>query len=393
MNTSITARNEASILGAVFLIALNLRPAMASLGPVLETLRTDLKLSHGAAGLLTTLPVLCMGLFAPLVLLLSERLGLKRAVLFSTLLIGGATLLRGHGSFASLWLSALGAGAGIAVLNPLLSMYVKQTFSSRSARVSSWTTSALCLGAAVSAGSSAILARYFGWPQALACWSMLAFTAAALWWRTIPDTLPLPVHRAGRTLPWRQPRAWLLVLVFGLHGMVFYVLLAWLAPAYVEYGMSPADAGHLLGLFALMQVTGTLLVSALPHLQRERRPALLLSGGATLAGLIGLWLVPLFVPQLWMCLLGAGTAGLFALTLILPLDYTESPTAAGAWTAMMCGGGYVIAAAGPVLAGWVRDHSDSYHSVFMLLTVTSAVVFGCCTLLTPVTRSEPAHAL
>jgi CP family cyanate transporter-like MFS transporter len=394
MNNSSVVRNEAGILCAMFLVALNLRPALASLGPVLETLRTDLQLSHRTAGLLTTLPVLCMGLFAPLSMRLSAQFGLQRAILFSTLLIGGATLLRSHGSFLSLWFSALGAGAGIAVLSPLLSMYIKQTFPSRSARVSSWTTGALCMGAALAAGSSAMLAAQFGWPQALAGWSILAFSAAALWSRTIPASIPTHALSTGRKLPWRRPRAWLLLIIFGLHGMVFYVLLAWLAPAYVEYGMSPAAAGQLLGLFALTQVAGTLLVSVLPTLQRERRPALLLAGGATLAGLIGVWMTPLLVPQLWMSLLGAGTAGLFALTLILPLDYSESPSAAGAWTAMMCGGGYVIAAAGPVLAGWVRDHSTGYHSVFMLLTLVSATVFLCCALLAPVaSRDEVTHAL
>ena len=393
MSRQVTVRSDVSILCAVFMVALNLRPALASLGPVLETLRTDLNLTHGSAGLLTTLPVLCMGVFAPLAMSMSARYGLRNAILCSTLLIGCATLLRSLGNFTGLLISSVCAGAGISILSPLLSIFVKRRFPARSARVSSWTTSALCMGAGLSAGTSAFLSTWLGWPTGLACWSVLAFAAALLWWWIMPPATDTTLA-IRYSLPWRQPRAWLLMLIFGVHSVIFYVLLAWVAPAYIEYGKSAADAGHLLGLFAIMQVVGTMLVSALPTRQRERRPAILLNSGCMLAGLAGIWLAPTFMPELMMCLLGAGTAGFFSLMLILPLDYSESPEAAGAWTAMMCGGGYVIASTGPVLAGWVRDYSASYHSVFMLLTLMSSLVFMACFLLAPVSpRAEAAHAL
>lgn len=393
MSSPSLIRNQTYTLWCVFLVALNLRPALASLGPVLETLRNDLNLSHGEAGWLTTLPVLCMGIFSPFAMQLCARFGLKRAVLLSTVLIGSATLLRGLGNFSGLIISSIGTGAGIALLSPLLSIFVKQAYSSRSARVSSWTTSALCFGAGLAAGTSALLSAWLGWPNGLACWSVLAFVAAWLWWRVVPYTEVVSVAQR-QTMPWRRARAWLLVFIFGLHSVVFYVLLAWVAPAYIEYGKSAADAGHLLGVFAIMQVVGTMLVSTLPAAQRERRPAILLCSSCMLIGLFGVWKAPLVAPELMMCLLGAGTAGFFSLMLILPLDYSETPSAAGAWTAMMCGGGYVIAAIGPVLAGWLRDHSASYHIVFMLLSLISAVVFVCCFLLAPVSlRSEASRAL
>ena len=381
-------RQSSTALLAVFVVALNLRPALASLGPVLESIRTDLQLSHGQAGLLTTLPVLCMGVFSPLAMQLNQRFGLWRAVLISTLLIGTATVLRGMGSFSALLISAIGAGAGIAVLSPLLSMFVKQAYPQRSARVSSWTTSALCLGAGLAAAVSAPLTRVLGWPQSLASWCVLALVAIVLWWFAVPRALVVTATASSYELPWRRPRAWLLMLIFGLHSVIFYVLLAWVAPAYIEFGQSPAQAGHLLGLFAIMQVAGTLLVSILPVQQRERRPAILFCSACMLVGLAGLWIEPLFLPELMMCLLGAGTAGFFSLMLILPLDYSESPMAAGAWTAMMCGGGYVIAAIGPVLAGWLRDHSTGYHSVFLLLMLLSAMVFLACLLLAPTAKKS-----
>jgi CP family cyanate transporter-like MFS transporter len=65
------------LLGLV-LVALNLRPALTSGSPVLESIRQDLGLSRAAAGLLTTIPTLCMGVFAFAAARVSERIGSHR---------------------------------------------------------------------------------------------------------------------------------------------------------------------------------------------------------------------------------------------------------------------------------------------------------------------------
>ncbi len=53
------------LLFGLVLVALNLRPALSSLSPLLNDVSASLGLSASKAGLLTTLPVLCLGLFAP----------------------------------------------------------------------------------------------------------------------------------------------------------------------------------------------------------------------------------------------------------------------------------------------------------------------------------------
>lgn len=399
VNTADNTSSDRSVLIALLLVALNLRPVLASLGPVLEQVRASLQLSYGVAGLLSSLPVICMGLFASLAMPLSARFGMRNAILGTTLLIGGATLLRMHATLFAQLLSVCVAGAGIAVLGPLLSAYIKQQFAERSARISGWVTSALCLGAALAAGSSATLSEYLGWPCALSSWALLACVAAWQWQRSIADVNPSPSHATH--LPWREWRAWLLMLTFGLNSLVFYSLLAWLAPAYVNMGMSAAGAGQLLGVFAIVQIGGTAWVSLLPPLQRERRPALLLCGVSTVLGLVGMWLSPLHAAYLWMSLLGAGTAGSFALSLILPLDYSESypdaPRAAGDWTAMMSSGGYLLAATGPYICGALRDVTGSYVNVFAALLVVSCSTLLLALLLTPIDikdiNTEAEHAL
>lgn len=389
--TSSAIPTHSSVLIALLLVALNLRPVLASLGPVLEQVRASLHLSYGVVGLLSSVPVVCMGIFAALAMPLAARFGMRNAILGTTLLIGTSTLLRAHGNLFSQLLSVILAGAGIAVLGPLLSAYIKQQFPDRSARISSWITTALCLGAAMAAGSSATLSDYLGWPCALSSWALLSFIAVWQWQRATTSNAATP-SRTSR-LPWREPLAWQLLLTFGLNSLVFYSLLAWLAPAYISLGLDAAQSGRLLGVFAIVQIAGTALVSLLPSRQRERRPALLIGSVCTALGLLGMWLAPLAAAWLWMSLLGAGTAALFALTLILPLDYSDSPEAAGDWTAMMSTGGYLIAATGPYLCGALRDFTGNYRAVFASLLAVSCVALLSGLFLRPITSKTSSKAL
>src|SRR5690625_6059268 len=61
-------------LVGIIAVALNLRPALTSLAPLITAIQSDTGLSGTHLGLLTTLPVLCLGLFGPLAPWLARRL-------------------------------------------------------------------------------------------------------------------------------------------------------------------------------------------------------------------------------------------------------------------------------------------------------------------------------
>ena len=99
------------LLLALILVAINLRPALSSLAPVLRQVQTSLDLNSTAAGLLTTLPVLCLGLFAPLATRLAQRHGTERIVLRALLFLACGILLRGLFGSIGLFAGTLMAGA------------------------------------------------------------------------------------------------------------------------------------------------------------------------------------------------------------------------------------------------------------------------------------------
>lgn len=367
----------ALLLAGLVLVAVNLRPALASISPVLEAVREDLGLGRAAAGLLTTIPTLCMGAFAFVSALVSERLGTERAVLWAVVLVGVATVARvAAGDAGVLYASTLAVGVGIAVGQALLPAVVKKHFAERAALVTGLYTVGFNAGAALAAGATVALAGAFGdsWAAGLGSWGLLAVPAAVVW---VSATRAITISPAARPegsatgaaersrpgLPWRSPRAWLLGVFFASSSCLYLSVLIWLAPLYQDRGMGEGRTGLLLTYFTLVQIAGALVVSALADRARDRRPWLALTLVVTAAGLLAVALVPLASPWGFTALLGFGIGGLFPLALTLPLDYAADPAAAGRLTAMTLGVGYLLAAAGPFGVGALRDATGSYAVV------------------------------
>lgn len=170
------------LLGLV-LVALNLRPALSSMAPLLGEVSDQLGLSAAQAGLLTTLPVLCLGIFAPLAPILARRFGTERVVLGILLTLGGGIVLRSCLGEVGLFAGSILAGASIGVIGVLLPGIIKRDFAGHAGTMTGVYTMALCLGAALAAGATVPLSHYFGnsWALGLGFWALPAVLAAVFW--------------------------------------------------------------------------------------------------------------------------------------------------------------------------------------------------------------------
>ena len=177
-----TTRPWLLLLGLV-LVALNLRPALSSIAPLLNNVSDSLDMSAAEAGLLTTLPVLCLGLFAPLAPVLARRFGSERVVLAILLSLAAGLALRSGFGEPGLFGGSLLAGASIGVIGVLLPGIVKRDFPKQAGAMTGVYTMALCLGAAIAAGSTVPLTHYFNdsWQLGLGIWLVPALIAALVW--------------------------------------------------------------------------------------------------------------------------------------------------------------------------------------------------------------------
>jgi CP family cyanate transporter-like MFS transporter len=355
----------------VVAVALNLRPAIAAVPPVLKTIQADLGLSAAGAGLLTALPVVCMGLFAPVGAALARRTGREAAVAGALALVACGTLVRGAGASAvPLYAGTLLAGVGIAMGGALLPGVVKAWFPARAGTVTGLYTAGLVTGAMLASAATVPLMDALGirWPAAIAAWGLLAVVAIAAW---VPVTRRLraaPEPPAGRVrLPWDSGVAWRVTLYMGCQSLLYYAALTWLSPLYVAAGWSAGRAGLLLGLFSLTQILSALAVPDLADRTGDHRPWVALCVGTVTVMLACFGLVPAAAPWLWAALLGLGVGGMFALALTLLVKLASTPAAAARLSGMALFVGYLLAATGPVLAGALYDAVGSYLVPFLAL--------------------------
>jgi CP family cyanate transporter-like MFS transporter len=387
-------RSQWTLLFGLLVVALNLRLAIASVPPLIERIHVDLGLSYTALGLLTTIPTLCMGLFALGVPLVSQSIGRERGVFWGLVLVALATASRvGSMNVLVLFASTVLVGVGIAITQALLPPLVTEYFADRESFVTGLYTACLTIGAVVASGVTAPLSALVeSWPAGLAVWAVLALVGLPIWyvsWRRGSAERAGTAGTATRVrIPWRDRWAWLLTGFFGTSSGAFFFVLTWLAPRYVAVGWSDGQAGLLLALFLLFQVGGNLGISAVGDRFDDHRPLFALMALLLIAGALGVAAAPTRFPVVWAALLGVGSAGLFTLSLTLPVRFTERPAEADGLTSMMLGGGYLIAALAPFLAGLLYDATGRYAIVFALLIALGVGLLGVGTLLAP-DRSIP----
>jgi CP family cyanate transporter-like MFS transporter len=386
-NVRATARPAVWLMLAIMLVALNLRPSMAALGPLLSAIRTDIPLSFSVASLLTMLPVMAMGLAMFFGIGISQRLGEQRTVLLSLLIIGLATLSRLFiESAAEMIVSAVLAGVGIALIQALMPKLIKSRFADNVALCMGLYVTSIMGGAAIAASFAPLVMLQTGsWRGGLAIWAILAFIALLFWWSQRNQLSSTVTATAGKDSFFKYYRAWLLALFFGLGTASYTCVLAWLAPYYVENGWSEQNAGLLLGLLTAMEVISGLVVPAIANRSRDRRVILLTLLALIIGGFCGLILSPQQFSLLWPCLLGLGIGGLFPMSLIVSLDHLDNPQRAGGLTAFVQGIGYLIAGLSPLLAGMIRDQLGSFEWAWWSLTAVMVVM------LLMVWRFDPRH--
>jgi CP family cyanate transporter-like MFS transporter len=368
------------------LVAVNLRLAFASVAPVVEAIRRDLGLGSAALGLLTTVPVLCMGGFALVAPLVARRVGAGRGVFWALVLICLATALRLTGGTGEITLFAttLAIGLGVAVAQSLVPAVVKRGFPGRAALVTGLYTFGINAGAVLAAGATVPLRGLFGgsWPAALAFWALPAVPAAALWYFAARGGGADGVAErdagggAAGALPWASGRAWLVALFLGGTSSLYWATLTWLAPIYQEQGVAEQRAGLLLTAFTFAQTAATLAVPAIADRSEDRRPWLALCLAAIVAGFVAVGLAPLAAPWAWAVVLGAGVGGLVPLALTLPLDSAADADAVGRLSAMAFFVGYLLAALAPSAVGVLRDATGGFVVPVLALAVIGTVMLG-----------------
>jgi MFS transporter, CP family, cyanate transporter len=355
---------RAAIFAALFLAGLALRPQIVGVGPLFPEIQDDLHASHALVGLLGTIPVLCMGLFAPLGAYLAGRLGSRAAMAIALALLGTFGILRA--AVPSIWLVLLltwGMGVGMGLGNSITPIAVRERVPERPATGTGVYTTGIQIGSTLSAALAVpIAAALGGWRAALIAFGVVTLGLLVAWVTLTRGDAPHTAAGFPRP-PLRSRTAWLMVCIFAMMGSAYYGLNAWLPDAYTERGWSDGSAGLLV---AMMNLTAIPMSFLIPWLSDRRgggrKPWLVGLSLVFLTGAVGLVAAPAFAYG-WALVAGISQGGMFALVMTLPLDFEHDRARVGGLVAMMLGLGYTIAAISPFVLGGVRDATGSFDAV------------------------------
>lgn len=365
-------------LAVVVLTALNLRPFLTAIGPLTNQIAAATGLSLRGMASLTLLPMLLMGLGAWCGPALQHRLGARRVLLGALAVLAAGSALRAWAPGGAALIATAGlCGLGVAFVQAVFPGVIKRQFPGHVAPVMGLYSAALMGGGALGAQLTPLAAQGGAWRGALAWWALPVLAALWLAWRALPRTSPQ--HRASSGLSgtrWmlHRPRTWLLMACFGLVNGGYASVVAWLAPFYQSHGWSAAASGSLVALLSVAQAAMALLLPLLAARQRDRRPWLWLTLALQATGFAALVWWPDAAPHTWAVLLGAGLGGSFALTMVVVLDHLPDPAQAGTLSALMQGGGFLLAAVAPWVMATLHGASGSFATGWLAHLACVALV-------------------
>jgi MFS transporter, CP family, cyanate transporter len=363
------------VLAALLVAAVNLRIAIAVVGPLIEDIQDDLGMSSTLVSVLTVIPFACMGAFSFLGPLVIERYGTRLVLGGALALIGGGTLLRAIMPDALLLIAmTLPIGLGIALAGVVIPIVIKQYFPDHPGTTTGAYTTSLSIGIMLIGFTAVPLADALGsWRDAFALSALPALVALPMWLLVRVDDHRIPVD-AG--VPLHTPAARLrpnrtgvfLGFLFGLQSICFAALITWGAAVYEDAGWSQEDAALVVSSLGFLTIAASLTIPRLSD-RSGRRGWLVAMSLLMTSGIVGMAIDPGWNGFLWMTMFGFGSGALLPLCFALPLDLERSPAQVGQLTGWMLGLGHGMAALGPLLVGPLRDATGGFTLALSLLVV------------------------
>lgn len=364
---------------AIALISFNLRPALTSPGPLLSEIMRDFGIDVTLAGAVTSLSLVCLGVFGATAARLARMFGPERTILALLVVLAIGTALRGAGSFSALVVGMVLAGLGIGILQVLLPGIVRRDFAGHAGLMTGLYTMNLTLGAAVGAGLAFPLKQALGsWELSLAAWALPAALAVLVWapQAFVRQSPPPRLANPGRL--WRDPLAWSVTCFMGLQSCLAYVTMALLPLILEQYGANGERAGYISALAIAAQTVTALVIPSIAARLRNQRVVAVVSIAAALVGFLGLIFGPDALAIGFAVVMGLGLGACIAIAILFIVLRAPDGQTAADLSGMSQSVGYLFAALGPITAGFLRQASGSWTlpAMFFLVVAVLAMVAG-----------------
>ncbi|NEB81068.1 CynX/NimT family MFS transporter [Streptomyces sp. SID14478] len=364
----------------IVLAALNLRPAITSLGALLEEVRDGLGMSGSVAGLLTSVPPLCFAVFGVMAPRLARRFGASAVVCAGMVAITAGLIIRPYaGNTVGFLVASALALMGIAVSNVLMPVIVKRWFPDRVGSMTGLYSMALAAGTSVAAAATVPMTSALGgsWQTGLAVWAALGAAAVLPWlaltrMKSAAPAEPVrvtaasaPADGAGLRIT-RSRTAWALAVFFGLQATAAYITMGWMPQIFRDSGVSASTAGVLLAVTMVMGVPLGFVIPRVAARLPSQGPMVIALGVCGLAGYAGLYLAPASGAWAWAILLGISNCS-FPLALTMVGMRARTGAGVAKLSAFAQSTGYLISIPGPLLIGVLNEATGNWSVPIALM--------------------------
>jgi MFS transporter, CP family, cyanate transporter len=384
-------------IGIVF-VAFNLRPAITSVGPLVNTIRIDTGLSYGLAGLLTTFPLIAFALISPLAPKLGQKHGNELMVFLGLIILAIGIFFRSTGVVTPLYVGTILVGIGIAVGNVLIPSIIKYRYPAKIGMMTGLYSAAMGVFASFSPGLSTVLSPKIGWENTLSIWGILVIVGCIIWVPQIMGKKSVKREKlsAKPTSVWGSALAWQVTLFMGLQSTIFYCLVAWLPEILIASGMNHITAGWLQSLFQFIGIPAQFIIPLVAVKLLNQKPIAIFIGILSIFGFLGLMISNhIVIITLSIILIGLSQGAALSYALALFSLRTTNGQQAANLSGMAQSIGYLIAAIGPFTLGLMFD---AYHSWVLPLSIIMVcsimmtifgVIAGRDKVITPLEEHQP----
>ena len=371
------------VLG-IILIATNMRAPLTSVGPLIGTIRDDLGISNTLAGLITTLPLLAFALLSPLVPKLSRRFGTPMVLFGALFLLIIGMAVRSSVGIVTLLIGTVILGLGIAICNVLMPSLIKANYPLKIGVMIGVYSVSMNFSGAIASGISEPMANQvgLGWKGALGIWIVLALVTLIVWIPQIrrkqQEQASTSATNQNRTNLWKSPLAWYISIFMGLQSMLFYVVISWLPDILKSQGVSSDTAGWTVSIMQMALLPVTFIVPILAGRMKNQNILVILAAVFYFIGIGGLLSGNDTLTLLWAILIGIGSGCAFSLAMMLFGLRTSNAHDAAELSGMAQSMGYLLAAIGPTLFGFLHDATNGWKIPLIVMFVTAVLllIFG-----------------
>ncbi|NLY79985.1 MAG: MFS transporter [Lysinibacillus sp.] len=369
-----------SFIIAIIFFATTVRTPITGVGTIISYIQNDLGISYTLAGFLTTIPLLAFAIVSPFAPRIARKLSMEYTLFYSLILLAVGIILRSFGNISLLIFGTILIGVAISFGNVLFPSFFKAKYPYRVGLLTGIYTVSMNISAAASLAFSQPIAELtdYGWQGALGCTVILVIITMIVW---IPILRGNRVNTANANQDkkaikiWKSPLAWAIAMAMGMQSLLFYCATAWIPEILVSQGFSLDKAGIMASVFQLSQMPMTFFIPILAEKLSSQRSIVYFFTICYFISFNGLLFQWTDLMLIWMILLGLAAGASFGLVLMFFTLRTKTAYEASEISGFAQSFGYLVAAIGPVLFGFIQEVTGSWTIPNLLFLIASFVLF------------------